>query len=107
MANSGDTISLQPLTMTFPPFNASNSRLLIFRRISSFSSSNFEPTLTNEAMPFNEDATNMNAHVGIIASTEQKIKIASQDLKRMWKMKQEKLSPRYTTSLHDIISVNV
>jgi DNA polymerase V len=31
--------------------------------------------------------------------------LASQDLKKMWKMKQEKLSPRYTTQLSDIISV--
>lgn len=35
----------------------------------------------------------------------QKIKLASQDLKRMWVMKQEKLSPRYTTNLKDIIIV--
>jgi DNA polymerase V len=35
----------------------------------------------------------------------QKIKLASQDLKRMWVMKQEKLSPRYTTNLKDIITV--
>jgi DNA polymerase V len=38
---------------------------------------------------------------------QQKIRLASQDPKRIWKMKQEKLSPRYTTNLHDIISVNV
>jgi len=37
---------------------------------------------------------------------QQKIKLASQDLKRLWKMKQEKLSPRYTTRLSDIINVN-
>ena len=30
---------------------------------------------------------------------QQKIKLAAQDLKRVWKMKQEKLSPRYTTRL--------
>lgn len=36
---------------------------------------------------------------------QQKIKLASQDLKRIWKMKQEKLSPRYTTRLSDIIEV--
>lgn len=35
-----------------------------------------------------------------------KIKLASQDLKRVWKMKQEKLSPNYTTSLVDIITIN-
>ena len=37
---------------------------------------------------------------------QQKIKLASQDLKRVWKMKQQKLSPRYTTKLSDIISIN-
>lgn len=36
-----------------------------------------------------------------------KLKLASQDLGRKWKMKQEKLSPRYTTSLKEIISVTV
>jgi DNA polymerase V len=35
----------------------------------------------------------------------QKIKLASQDLKRMWKMKQEKLSPRYTTNIQEIIKI--
>jgi DNA polymerase V len=34
-----------------------------------------------------------------------KIKLASQDLKRIWKMKQTKLSSRYTTELNEIISL--
>lgn len=34
-----------------------------------------------------------------------KIKIANQDLKRTWKMKQEHLSPRYTTNINEIIEV--
>ena len=34
-----------------------------------------------------------------------KIKLASQDLKRIWKMKQTKLTKRYTTELNDIISL--
>ncbi|MCK9481789.1 MAG: Y-family DNA polymerase [Bacteroidia bacterium] len=38
---------------------------------------------------------------------QQKIRLASQDQKRVWKMKQEKLSPRYTTKLSDIININV
>lgn len=38
---------------------------------------------------------------------QQKIKLGSQDTKRIWKMKQEKLSPRYTTKLSDIITINV
>jgi DNA polymerase V len=37
---------------------------------------------------------------------QQKLKFASQDLKRVWKMKQEKLSPRYTSDLKDIIVVH-
>lgn len=34
-----------------------------------------------------------------------KIKIANQDLKRTWKMKQEHLSPRYTTVIDEIIEI--
>ena len=34
-----------------------------------------------------------------------KIKLASQDLKRIWKMKQTKLSSRYTTELNEIIEI--
>ena len=34
-----------------------------------------------------------------------KVKLASQDLKRIWKMKQTKLSSRYTTELNETISV--
>lgn len=36
---------------------------------------------------------------------QQKIRLASQDTKRVWKMKQEKLSPCYTTNLNDIIKI--
>ncbi|MDI9337831.1 MAG: Y-family DNA polymerase [Alphaproteobacteria bacterium] len=35
-----------------------------------------------------------------------KINIASQDLKQRWKMKQAKLSPRYSTRLDDIITIH-
>ncbi len=38
---------------------------------------------------------------------QQKVKLASQDPKRIWKMKQEKLSPRYTTHLNEIITIHV
>lgn len=38
---------------------------------------------------------------------QQKIRLASQDQKRVWKMKQQQLSPRYTTKLTDIITINV
>jgi len=34
-----------------------------------------------------------------------KIKLANQDLQRTWKMRQEKLSPKYTTNINDIIVV--
>ena len=34
-----------------------------------------------------------------------KIKLGSQDLERTWKMRQERLSPRYTTNINDIIKV--
>ena len=34
-----------------------------------------------------------------------KIKIGNQDLERTWKMKQERLSPKYTTNINDIITV--
>ena len=34
-----------------------------------------------------------------------KVKLGSQDLERTWKMRQERLSPRYTTNINDIIVV--
>ena len=34
-----------------------------------------------------------------------KIKLGNQDLERTWKMRQERLSPRYTTKINDIIKV--
>lgn len=34
-----------------------------------------------------------------------KIKLGNQDLKRTWKMRQERLSPRYTTNINDVIFV--
>ncbi|MDG1841042.1 MAG: Y-family DNA polymerase [Crocinitomicaceae bacterium] len=37
----------------------------------------------------------------------QKVKLASQDLNKKWKMKQEILSSRYTTKLDEIIIINV
>ena len=36
---------------------------------------------------------------------QSKIKLASQDLTKRWKMKQESLSPNYTCKIGDIISV--
>ena len=34
-----------------------------------------------------------------------KVKLGNQDLKRTWKMRQERLSPKYTTNINDIIIV--
>jgi DNA polymerase V len=36
---------------------------------------------------------------------QQKVRLAIQDQQRVWKMKQERLSPRYTTRLSDVIRV--
>lgn len=36
---------------------------------------------------------------------DHKVKLGSQDLKQTWKMRQERLSPRYTTNIKDIIIV--
>lgn len=35
-----------------------------------------------------------------------KIKLANQDLQRTWKMRQERLSPKYTTNINDVIKVS-
>jgi DNA polymerase V len=37
---------------------------------------------------------------------QKKVKLVSQALDRTWKMKQERLSPRYTTRLSEIITIN-
>jgi DNA polymerase V len=37
---------------------------------------------------------------------QQKIKLSSQDLGRTWKMRQEKLSPRYTTRLNKVMTIH-
>ncbi|MDG1503342.1 MAG: DUF4113 domain-containing protein, partial [Flavicella sp.] len=36
----------------------------------------------------------------------QKIKFGGQALDRQWKMRQERLSPRYSTNIQEIISIN-
>jgi len=36
---------------------------------------------------------------------QSKIKLASQDLRKRWKMKQKKLSPNYTCKVNEIIKV--
>jgi len=37
---------------------------------------------------------------------QDKIKLACQSLDRTWKMRQERLSPRYTTRLSEILTIN-
>jgi DNA polymerase V len=34
-----------------------------------------------------------------------KIKLGNQDLQRTWKMKQERLSPKFTTNINEVITV--
>ena len=47
----------------------------------------------------------MNAIDKINYKFSDKIKLANQDLKKTWKMKQDYLSPNYTTNIQDIIKV--
>ena len=53
-------------------------------------------------VPLMEAVDKLNAQFG-----QQKIRLASQDQKRVWKMRQERLSPRYTTELDDVILVDL
>ena len=51
-------------------------------------------------IPLMKAVDQLNARYG-----QQKIRLASQDLKRVWKMRQERLSPRYTTKLEEVMVV--
>ena len=51
-------------------------------------------------LPLMKTIDNLNKSIG-----QNKVKFASQDLGRTWKMKQEKLSPRYTTKLTEVINI--
>ena len=51
-------------------------------------------------LPLMETIDSLNKSIG-----QNKVKFAAQDLGRTWKMKQEKLSPRYTTKLSEIIDI--
>lgn len=53
-------------------------------------------------IPIMKAIDKMNALYG-----QQKIRLGTQDSKRVWKMRQEQLSPNYTTRLSDIITVHV
>jgi len=50
--------------------------------------------------PLMEVIDGLNKKIG-----DYKIKLGSQDLDRTWKMKQEHLTPRYTTNINEIIEV--
>ncbi|MFH2012332.1 MAG: Y-family DNA polymerase [Pseudomonadota bacterium] len=52
--------------------------------------------------PVMQAIDNINAIYG-----QHTIKLGSQDLNRVWKMRQERLSPHYTTNLNEIITVRV
>lgn len=66
------------------------------RQIALFDNSNPKHAPIMQAMD------SLNAKFG-----QHSIKLASQDPKRLWKMRQEKLSPRYTTDINDIITIKV
>lgn len=51
-------------------------------------------------IPLMKTIDSLNKRIG-----QNKVKFASQNLGRTWKMKQEKLSPRYTTKLTEIITI--
>ena len=51
-------------------------------------------------IPLMKTIDSLNKSIG-----QTKVKFGSQDLGRTWKMKQEKLSPRYTTKLTEIINI--
>ena len=53
-------------------------------------------------VPLMEAVDKLNALYG-----QQKIRLASQDQKRVWKMRQERLSPRYSTELGEVIEVDL
>ena len=68
------------------------------------------PTDSNQLNIFEKENPKYNTlmkTLDFIAKKEgvSKIKLASQDLKKIWKMKQTRLSSRYTTELNEIISL--
>ncbi len=68
------------------------------------------PKVTQQLALFDEEDPRHNALMQHIDQLHRKygphkIKLANQDLKRTFKMKQAHLSPRYTTDILDIITV--
>lgn len=62
---------------------------------------NFFENSDTRHIPLMKAVDRINASFG-----QQVVRLAAQDIKRIWKMKQERLSPRYTTKLSDIITVH-
>jgi DNA polymerase V len=65
---------------------------------------NYQTTLFNGENPKHQDV--FKAIDQINQKTGNKIQFGSNDLKRRWKMKQEKLSKRYSTRLNEVLTVN-
>jgi DNA polymerase V len=65
---------------------------------------NYQTTLFNGENPKHQDV--FKAIDQINQKTGNKIQFGNNDLKRRWKMKQEKLSKRYSTRLNEVITVN-
>jgi DNA polymerase V len=65
---------------------------------------NYQTTLFNGENPKHQDV--LKAIDQINLKTGNKIKFGGNDLKKRWKMRQEKLSNRYTTRLLEVITVN-
>ena len=68
------------------------------------------PTSNHQLQLFNKENPKHKPLMQAIDSLNEKyagnkVKLANQDLKRTWKMRQERLSPRYTTNIEDIIVV--
>ena len=68
------------------------------------SSENYQLNLFENENPKHKDLMKI---IDFIQKKEgqNKIKLASQDLRKRWKMKQEKLSPNYTCKVDEIIKV--
>jgi DNA polymerase V len=66
---------------------------------------NYQTTLFNGENPKHQDV--FKAIDQINQKTGNKIQFGNNDLKRRWKMKQEKLSKRYSTRLNEVITVNL
>ncbi len=65
---------------------------------------NYQTTLFNGENPKHQDV--LKAIDQINQKTGNKIQFGHNDLKKRWKMRQEKLSYRYSTNLNEIITVN-